>query len=180
VNSVQNYIWTKSRNRCSDGISLPKHSKANSQHRQLDWSPCCASHDSPFASLKKLHCSRAYHFAPPQYAATEGCVPTVLCHDICKLAGQSHSTLRQTAISRCTHTGVCVCVCVCVCCLPVLCWTAALRNRDTVLVLSRSSPACVNCSSFHDATAHSGPEPPHCPAFTTLRTTMLSRSPLDK
>ena len=84
---VQNYSWTKSRNRYYDGISLPKHFKANSQHRQLEWLLCRTFQESPHASQKKLNFFRAYNFAPPQKTAksefthTEGCVPTVLCHD---------------------------------------------------------------------------------------------------
>ena len=154
-------------------------------HR-LDWLLCRASRESPRASQKKLHCSRTYHFAPPHYTDTSefthrglrtNCTMLWQSINICKLAGKSQSTLRQTAISWCTHTGVYVCVCVC--CFIVPCWFAALRSSDTVLVQSPSSPACVN-ASFHDTTAASGPEPPHCQAFTTLRTTTLSRTPLDK
>ena len=153
-------------------------------HR-LDWLLCHASHESPCASQKKLHCPRAYHFASPQYTATSEFTHRGLCSNctlrwqsinVCKLAGKSQSTLRQTAISRCKHTGVCLCVR----CLTVPCWTAALRNHDTISVQSHSRPACVNYYSFHDATAPSGPGPPHCLAFTTLRTTTLGRTPLDK
>jgi hypothetical protein len=86
-------------------------------HR-LNWLLCHASRESPCASQKKLHCSRAYHFAPPQYTDTSEFTHRELCTNwtvpwqstnICKLAGKSQSTLRQTAISWCTHTGVCVC-----------------------------------------------------------------------
>lgn len=91
-------------------------------HNRLDWLLCHASHESPCANKKKLHCFRAYHFAPPKYTATSEFTHKWLCTswtvpwqsiNVCKLAGKSQSTLRQNAISRCTpHTGVCVCVCV--------------------------------------------------------------------
>jgi hypothetical protein len=86
-------------------------------HR-LDWLLCCASHESPCASQKKLHCSRAYHFVPPQYTATSEFTHRRLCTNctvpwqtinICKLAGKSQSTLRHTACHISVHTHRCVC-----------------------------------------------------------------------
>jgi hypothetical protein len=72
------------------------------------------------------------------------------------------------------HTYRCVCA-ASLCCVGPEPWEIM-----TVLVQSHSSPACVNSSSFHDATAPSGPGSPLCQAFTTLRITTLGRTPLDK